>query len=225
MKMAFPGLPLSQEVLYPGLEPDCVLYLSMNEGRGERPVDISGCSNHGNLSGGRWILNGGIWSLEFDGTDDVINCGDASSLMPTQITIEVWIKPDPTQATVSDLVGRRTSTNVGGYALYYRPTHDMIFYIMDGGVWRNSGISSALEPNQWYHIAATYDGSTIAIFIDGDLNVSAAYAGGIDAVTTDTLIGQAATGAYYFKGLITEVRIYSRALTATEIARHWQMGI
>ena len=80
--------------------------------------------------------------------------------------------------------------------------------------------TSTLNEKQWYHVAATYDGATLKLFLNGTLVASSAISG---AITTDTsllTIGRNPTaGDSYFKGKIDEVRVFNVALTDSQVQR------
>ncbi len=77
--------------------------------------------------------------------------------------------------------------------------------------------SAALPLNTWSHLAATYDGNTLRLYVNGTLVGSGPQSGTI-AVSAGVLrIGGNAVWGEYFSGLIDEVRIYSRVLAASEI--------
>jgi hypothetical protein len=74
-----------------------------------------------------------------------------------------------------------------------------------------------LPANTWSHLAGTYDGTTLRLYVNGVQVASRAQTGSI-ATTTDPLqIGGDSFFGQYFQGTIDEFRIYNRALTATEI--------
>jgi len=78
--------------------------------------------------------------------------------------------------------------------------------------------TSSLPVNTWTHLAATYDGSTFVLYMNGVQVGSTAVTGGI--TTSNGVLhigGNAVWGGEYFAGLIDEVRIYSRALNVGEI--------
>ncbi|MBW8034414.1 MAG: T9SS type A sorting domain-containing protein, partial [Planctomycetes bacterium] len=68
-----------------------------------------------------------------------------------------------------------------------------------------------------YHFIMNYDGSQMAIYINGSLDTSEAFTGSIDTTSNDVYIGQYTSGGNNFDGLIDDIRIYSRALSAAEI--------
>ena len=73
---------------------------------------------------------------------------------------------------------------------------------------------------KWYHVAAVYNGSTISVFVDGVLdNYTDAQSGGIDLTNSWSdgfLIGRSA-GGRYLNGYVSEARVWTKALTATEL--------
>lgn len=73
---------------------------------------------------------------------------------------------------------------------------------------------------KWYHVAAVYNGSTISVFVDGVLdNYTDAQSGGIDLTNNwadGFLIGRSA-GGRYLNGYVSEARVWTKALTATEL--------
>lgn len=72
--------------------------------------------------------------------------------------------------------------------------------------------------NKWQHVACTFDGSTMRIYIDGMLNKEMAVSGTLRTNSLNTCIGQVKnTISDSFNGTIDNVRIYNRALSANEI--------
>ncbi len=88
---------------------------------------------------------------------------------------------------------------------------------MIGGVDRDVRGAGALPLNAWTHLATTYDGNVLALYVNG-VQAATLLATGSIATSTDPLkIGGNAIWGEWFSGLIDEVRVYNRALTATEI--------
>jgi hypothetical protein len=91
-------------------------------------------------------------------------------------------------------------------------------------VWSNnveSDLDSAdvVPLDQWCHVAATYDGSSAKIYLNGTQNAAANISGNLDSTSLNTTIGAGCQGTTnFFNGTIDEVRIYSRSLSAEEIA-------
>jgi hypothetical protein len=77
--------------------------------------------------------------------------------------------------------------------------------------------TAAVPLNTWTHLALTYDGATMRMFVNG-VEVSSATASSTMAVTSGTLrIGGNSVWGEYYRGLIDEVRVYNRPLSAGEI--------
>ena len=89
----------------------------------------------------------------------------------------------------------------------------------------NGAVATDLPaPGSWHHVAGTYDGSVLAIYVDGQLAAQQSASGPI-AITTDPLnIASKPSGNTFtrFNGNLDDVRIYGRALTKSEIARLYQ---
>ena len=78
--------------------------------------------------------------------------------------------------------------------------------------------TAAVATNAWAHLAATYDGTTLRLWVNG-VNVSSrAVTGAIASSTMPLRIGGNSVWGEFFAGRIDEVRVYNRALTAPEIA-------
>jgi concanavalin A-like lectin/glucanase superfamily protein len=87
---------------------------------------------------------------------------------------------------------------------------------LGGGDYHATG-SAALALDTWTHVAVTYDGTALRLFINDVEGGSIAAAGSLVASTGPLSIGANAVWGEHFRGLIDEVRVYNRALTATEI--------
>jgi hypothetical protein len=76
-----------------------------------------------------------------------------------------------------------------------------------------------LAPDQFYHVVATYDGATLMLYIDGELNAFKTLTGTIKTTDFQLLIGQMLPDVsdYNFKGVIDEVIIYDYALNPDEV--------
>jgi hypothetical protein len=137
------------------------------------------------------------------------------SLQPTTaLTIEAWI--DPTIATTGRIVDKITPGATDGYLL------DIVSSQLRFGIGAdsvNSGATALLVAGRFTHVAGVYDGTTLNVYINGVRVANKATLLTTVAVNSLALhIGADLMGATRFSGLIDEVRIYSRALPAAEIA-------
>ncbi len=129
----------------------------------------------------------------------------------SQFTESVWVRFRTLPTATPVIVGRGSFDG----AIFLSQTGSV------AGV--QTGSSSALgttnlAPNTWYHVAATYDGNLVRLYLDGRQESSYAYSSSLGAANS-FIIGALTSGTYNFNGSIDEVRVYSRALNASEVAR------
>ncbi|MFY0608690.1 MAG: hypothetical protein JXR10_18390, partial [Cyclobacteriaceae bacterium] len=149
--------------------------------------------------------------LDFDGVDDFVTAADPALSPP--MSIEFWVKLNSTKTTSQILV------QFGAAAIYVsRYTQGRILAFFDGSSSNNSSAdesSADLLDDQWHHIAATTDGSTTRLYIDGVLDITHNETATVN--TTPLYIGANQGTASYMMGEIDEVRIWDEARTSTQI--------
>ena len=190
---------------------------AFNQGSGSTVANSAGTGNGGTISGATWTTGQFGGALSFDGIDDLITVNDANSLDLTNgMTLEAWVKP--TALADFSTVVMKERTNGLSYAMYASngANSPPTVYINEGS--DRSATGALLLPlNSWSHLAATYDGSTINLYVNGNLASSATGGGSLATSTGALRIGGNTVWGEYFKGLIDEVRVYNRALSPSEI--------
>src|SRR6266853_679638 len=197
--------------------PGLVAAYAFSEGSGTTVADMSGNNNNGTISGATWTTAGRFGNaLVFNGTSARVTVPDAASLqLTTGMTLEAWVFPTATPTNWRAIVDK----NVDGY--YLMASTDKGDGPSAGGTWvggnQNTYGPSVVEVNTWTHLAATFDGETVRLFVNGAEVASQAQTTPL-ATTTGTLqIGGDSYPNEFFAGRIDEVRIYNRALTEAEI--------
>ena len=190
-----------------------------NEGTGTTAADVSGHGLNGALSNATWSTAGRFGNaLSFNGTNALVTVNDNNLLDLTNgMTLEAWVNPVALNGWTTAILKERP----GGlaYALYAsddtgRPPAG---YIGRSGTDISVVGTSNLALNTWTHIATSYDGAALRLYVNGTLVQTRALTGNILTSTNALRIGGNAIWGEYFNGLIDEVRVYSRALAQSEI--------
>lgn len=181
--------------------------------------DSSGNGYHGTIYGANFVEGISGKALQFDGKGDVVLTNNFPVYANEPFTIETWVYPASTSNDYNTIIGhnRHYPDNVYSRALLSGVPSQAdkwtIFMPSPGYLYGSThGI------NQWYHLAVVFDGSRVSLYVNGviDINPVAANYG-------DQNIPVAIGRFYYdlsgssFNGIIDEVRIYNRALSAEEI--------
>jgi hypothetical protein len=189
-----------------------------NEGSGALTSDSSGYGNTGSISGAAWLTSGKFGStLLFNGTSDRVNISDSSSLdLTTGMTLEAWVYPT-SLGSWRTVILKETSNGLA-FGLYAsNDSSRPAAYINVGGVDRSATGANSLPPNAWSHLAATYNGTTLLLYVNGTQVASASISGSIPVSSNPMRVGGNAVWGEYFSGRIDEVRVYNTSLTSAQI--------
>lgn len=195
---------------------------------GTTAYDRSGVGNNGTLTNGPAVTPGKIGqALEFDGSNDRVAIASSGSALnlTSALTYSAWIYP---QTFGGGSLGRIIDKNVGNSGVFLvdnsNITSGLGFGYNGGGL--VSSNNNAITLNKWQHVVVTYNSGTVAFYVDGTLNIGGLSAGGLASDTGAFAIGERSNGAADrgFDGYIDEVRVYNRALTASEISALYNAG-
>jgi uncharacterized protein (TIGR03437 family) len=191
---------------------------AFNEASGTTVTDASGNGNTGTLKNVSWTTAGKFGTgLSFNGSGSWVTVNDSASLdLTTGMTVEAWVNPTTLNGSWRTVVIKE-QTGALTYALYAntdtsRPSGHV--YITSEFDTRGTAV---VATNAWTHLATTYDGATLRMYVNGVLASSKAVTGAIKASTGVLRIGGNGIWGEYFAGIIDEVRIYNRALAASEV--------
>jgi hypothetical protein len=185
--------------------------------------DIQGGSN-GILQNGATFATGLVGqAFSFDGVDDQVMVPHrADQNTGSQITLDAWVNPSALSHGRT-IIQKRSASNIGGFTFEqlgqpFAPDGSLQLVIMIGGVYHSATATSVLTLNTWQHVAATYDGSTMKIYVNAVEAASVAQTGAIDAVTDPIVIGRnVVVPSDAWQGLIDEIALFNRALSQSEI--------
>ena len=156
--------------------------------------------------------------LSFDGIDDYIDCtNDYSLQMSDNVTVEAWILTTSSnryQGIASKLVHEGDRE---GYSLEIWEDNKLHFSLgCNWSDWSQAESSIPLSTGTWYHVAGTYDGNTIRVYLNGELQGATTYTSGIMDSQTPLVIGSR-YGDWFFSGKIDLVRIWNYARSQEQI--------
>ena len=189
-----------------------------NEGTGTVLTDLSGKGNHGTINGATWTTSGKFGNaLVFNGTGAQVTVANSTSLqLTTGMTLEAWVYPTTTPTGWRSVVAK----NVDNFYLEASSWPDNRPAV--GGTWasgnQNTIGGAALPVNAWTHLAATFDGSMVRLYVNGAQVASQTQTTQLVPTSGSLQIGGDSFPDQFFAGRIDEVRIYNRALTTAEIA-------
>ncbi|MBP9751659.1 MAG: LamG domain-containing protein [Candidatus Moranbacteria bacterium] len=202
-------------------------YWSFEDGSGTRAEDFSPTStNTGTLTNGPTWVDGKIGkALSFDGVNQYVLGGNSSLLdMSGSLSVSFWIKPSANSGRDYIFAKRSGGGSPDNYnvELY---NNKVEIWTYDGS-WRGVTSTSSVTIDSWENWVVTYSSGIVKMYRNGvlDKTDSTTFPVSLTTNTQNFSIGGANTGASTFEGSLDDVRLYDRALTASEIAGLYAQG-
>ena len=163
--------------------------------------DLTG-HNDGNVKAEDWTNE----YIQLDGKDDWINLGQMS-FRTNQVTLDLTMELVTLPSTYKTLMGNLEG---GGVSLGLTEDYKPYMQINIGGSYDNAKATTALKKGQKVHLLGSYDGTTIRLFVDGQLVASKVHAGTLKPATGNTVmsIGSNPSGNSG-GGEFTNMKVYS----------------
>jgi len=172
--------------------------------------------------------------LNFDGTDDYVDCGAGSNINITgNLTISAWVNPVLISGSYRNIVGNSYETGtLGGYTFYIHSNN-----LLRGAIHLGSDQSQVLTATSsgatfslsaWQHVAMVFNGTNLMLYKNGSL------VGISSTIPQDTIATSAYTvkigrmgyvSNYFFNGTIDEVRIFNAAMPTSQIKEQYYSGL
>jgi hypothetical protein len=215
-------------------------------GEGDGADSVGG--HHGTLLGSPAFGSGVVGqAFAFDGIDDALRVPDAPALNPTTgITLAAWLNT-PEEFRLQRAIFVKPWVQVSQppyyqYALAYTnlashpdfpgglPQALTLYLSVDGSSqYEHLTLLDSGIQGRWAHVAATYDGASMRIYVDGVLRASRALTGAINVFATPLAIGDyGPTGNFpgqNFKGGMDELELFGRALSDAEVEELHEAGL
>lgn len=205
--------------------PALVAWWKLDEPSGTTAFDETANNNDGTLCGNNLLCTppGGPTvgaaghfgtAYSFDGVDDYVSVPNAVALNPvTAYTLAAWVRYDGTLdgathtifSKSSFVLNKRTNETLG--CTHQLADNSFSRAIVPAGAW---------SLNTYHHLACTWDGSAVRIYLDGLLR-NGNGAATLKATTSAVTFGGDPVGANFFPGRLDDVRIYSSALSASQV--------
>ena len=202
-------------------------YWSFDEGDGTKATDASGNENTGtltNMEASDWVVGKKGEALEFDGSNEYVDMGSAISSISgnTSFTMCAWINTNSVSAAQAVVATGNPDVALNAAALFLNVNGNGSLSLEFAGGNTAASANNLISAGQWYHICGTKTAGAInttsTLYIDGQpVSLSTASSNTPSIATTDASIGQFVASGYYFNGKIDDVRVYNRALSASEI--------
>lgn len=187
-------------------------------------LDSTGNGNNGVSQGSAAFTVGKVGqAFKFDGTaPSQFNIPDSPSLRPTTaVTVEGWINPAFSQTGFQGVLFKGNTGSAGGqpYSLFVNgAAHSIVVRVGNDSTFQAFGSVGGIPTDVFSHVAFTYDGTNVRIYINGVLDsTNASSIGTLAQTDTNPLRIGGLGGSFNFTGSADEIGIYNRALTAAEI--------
>lgn len=159
-------------------------------------------------------------ALNFDGVNDYADLGNLHEGF-SEMTMEAWVRPTAITGT-SQVCSKNF---ISSMALIPDAGQGKLqMQLGDGTAWSGTWTSNNQIPlNTWTHIATTWDGNTIKLYLNGNLDSEYSFTGTVGTNANNRLLGNAYVGASeYFKGDMDEMRLWNVARTCSQIKEKMQ---
>lgn len=242
LNASYPVLTINYEIERKPIElinPDLLAWWKLDEGNGTVVTDSSGNEYEGIIHGANWINNQGNVSLNFDGESDYVSLATMDLREIDALTLVTWINSDLTEEGYimfhGDL-GQFTMTNAypdeDNQTTY--PTYARFSVKLNPHHWFSVQSSFPIKPNTWHQIVGVWErGVSLKVYINGvlsgendDINAERLYnpTGGSYPSSLGIDMQGYFNSKSFFKGQISNVIIFNKALTNQELIEFYNCG-
>jgi hypothetical protein len=212
------SIPQEPYALTVGYQP--VAYWEFDEGSGTVANDLAG-TNPGTVYGAKWVDGRIGGALRFNGVDDYVDCGNAQVLAPEKMTVTFWMFMEG-KTSYQYILGKAKDMGLEQDYAFSTGGDGKLKFAFGEKTKAVSVLSKGqMALGQWVYVTATRDGATACLYLNGQLENSATYSFAVTNKGQSLRIGSIGLPepewAGFFKGMIDDVRIYDKALSAEEI--------
>jgi prepilin-type N-terminal cleavage/methylation domain-containing protein len=196
-----------------------------NEGEGTVAKDTSGEGNNGTWggTGSHWTDGKVSGAGQFNGINDYVKIDNVIVTNPTSLTISSWFNKRGQGANYECVLHKSVNTSIGSSEYWMGVDLDDYLTATIGAItgvgWAAGRTTIKATSGSWYYLVASWDGSVVKVYINGDY-IKKYNLTSYTSLVTPTRFGASSDGvSYQFNGLVDEVRIYKEALSAKQIKK------
>ena len=195
----------------------------LNEDKGDIAFDSSGRGHDGKITDGKWVDGKFDKALQFkDGTHMEVNDHEDFHFK-TEFSVALWANIEDLPKNHVGIPGKGHDAPIGSFV--FHPTKlnakefELRFYISKGGDWP-SVKSGAIPFGKWHHLAGTYDGSELKVYVNGKLAAKGPQKGKINiSKGAPFKFAHDCCGQRTIVGILDEIQIANSPLTQDEIKK------
>jgi hypothetical protein len=207
-----------------------IVKLALDEGTGTTANDGSGNGNNGTLQNGpTWTTGKSGGALNFDGSNDTLFIANSASLnsINTGLTFAAWVYRNSTQSGFVSVAAREVGTTYYEHFYFGFENGNYRWFVNTTGGYSSVSMGGSSPTGQWVHVAGTYDGAAVKLYVNGVQQFSTPHSGTFAADTTGVTIGASHNASSHaaeeaFNGKVDDVAIHSYALTAQQVQQLYQ---
>jgi len=219
-------------------------YWSFNDATGTKATDSSGRGNTGTTQNiaapptatSDWGAGKFGAGMMLDGSNDYVEVPSSASLqMSSAVTVSAWVKMRSLSSSADQDIVIRGNDTVSNYYIWFNfkttipacgPGHLVVGFYGGGNFRDLCSVKTNWATDTWYHVSFSYDQQNILLYVNGAQDNSLPNTNAMDTTASVLRIGskRGVTPDEFFNGTLDEVRIYNRALGATEVAALYNSG-
>jgi len=208
---------------------DCVLYLPFDretfvKRKGKSFArDLSGQGNDGVVVGAKYVGGKVHGALAFDGVNAYVALPKGRLSLKSPLSLSVWARREGSARVFGSVYSKE---EVAGYGLSHNDKGYWYFTVYTAGAYRSAGDKARAEPGRWYHLVGVWDGQSTRIYVDGKLKGHTPTPPRPRSAPYGAMIGAnpGRRPEKHFKGIIDEVAVFARALSAEEARLLFDLG-
>ena len=207
---------------------NCVGMWLFDEGSGDAAKDSTGTCEDGVINGATWVDGNFGKALSFD--NSYVEVPDTPELNPKEaMSMACWVYVTGNAGSHRDIISKDGESAERQYLITASDINRFRAHI-----WTADGVANYFDGNTtveletWYHIAQTYDGDTLTLYVNGEEDGTLNFSGDIIVTGQPVRIGGGAmAGAtpYHMAGIIDEVVIFNVALEKEDIQTLMNQGL